>query len=61
MMLGLIEKIDPRDVMCLVGLAFLGTGLWWLEPWISFVAVGSILVALSILPDILVLKAKKRR
>jgi hypothetical protein len=57
----LIKLIDPRDVVCLIGLTFLGVGLWWFEPWISFVVVGSILVLLSVLPDILTLKSKKGR
>ena len=59
-MIGLVKKIDPRDVICLIGLCLLGTGLWWLEPWISLVTTGTILVILSIIPDIVVLKRKRR-
>jgi len=58
--MDLIKKIDPRDIVCIIGLSLLGTGLWWLEPWISLVTTGTILVVLSIIPDIVVLKRKRR-
>lgn len=58
--MNIFSKIDLQDVICLLGLCFLGTGLWWLEPWISFVVVGSILILLSVVPDIMIAKQHKK-
>ena len=56
----LIKKIDVRDVICLVGLSLLGTGLWWVKPWLSLVIIGSILIVFSIIPDVAALRQKRR-
>ena len=37
------------DAIGLAGLALLGTGLWWLQPWISLAVVGALLVGMAIL------------
>ena len=37
------------DAIGLAGLAMMGTGLWWVQPWISLVAVGALLVGMAIL------------
>ena len=37
------------DAIGLAGLAMMGTGLWWVQPWISLVVVGALMVGLAIL------------
>ena len=39
---------DFADLLIIVGLSSLGTGLWWFRPWVSLAAVGAILLVLGI-------------
>lgn len=56
----ILQHIELTDAICLVGLLFLGIGLWWYEPWVSFTAVGSLLIAISIAPSVLSWMARRR-
>ena len=40
--------IEYRDVVVLVGLIFLGSGLWLFHPWISLTVIGVIIILLGI-------------
>lgn len=42
-----LREVDAYDLIGLVGLAFVGVGLWWLAPWISFTVIGVFLLVIA--------------
>ena len=43
------RSFDMRDVFFVIGLSLLGYGLWLIKPWLMFITIGILLMALSIL------------
>jgi hypothetical protein len=41
----IIEAITLRDVLMIIGLALIGTGLYLFIPWVSFTVCGAIVFA----------------
>ena len=60
-LLNIVKHIARDDVVCLLGLVFIGIGLWWLQPWISLTVVGSLLFCLSVFPGIALMLRRKDR
>jgi hypothetical protein len=40
--------IEYSDVVVLVGLGFIGVGLWMFAPWVSLTTLGTLILLLSI-------------
>lgn len=40
----IIEAVTLRDVLMIIGLALIGTGLYLFIPWVSFVITGAIIL-----------------
>lgn len=40
------------DFLIFLGLGSLGTGLWWLRPWISLTVLGALLLILGLLGSV---------
>jgi hypothetical protein len=45
----ILKDISLPDIMVFGGLIFLGIGLWWFKPWVSFVTVGALLFGVGLL------------
>lgn len=43
-------NVDRVDILYYSGLTFMGIGLWWFRPWVSFVTVGALLFLTSFVP-----------
>lgn len=41
----IIEAVTLRDVLMIIGLALIGTGLYLFIPWVSFTVTGVIILA----------------
>jgi len=37
------QKIDMADIVMVIGLGLMATGLWWFEPKIALIIIGTIL------------------
>lgn len=48
-----MKNIDLKDVLALIGLSMLFSGLYMVSPWISLSVTGSVLLMIAFLPDIL--------
>jgi len=48
-LIGIIKKVDLRDVLLVVGLITLWYGLFLFAPWVSFAVCGALLLAAAYL------------
>ena len=56
-----LTQIEAADVFFVLGIGFLGVGLWWLKPWVSFSTVGAILIIYSLLPTLMSYRSSSGR
>ena len=42
------ENIEVRDITCAVGLALLGAGLWQIDPAYTLIAMGGVILYISL-------------
>lgn len=56
-----LTQIEAADVFFVLGIVFLGVGLWWFKPWVSFSIVGVILISYSLLPTFMSYRSSGRQ
>ncbi|MDN3021549.1 hypothetical protein [Streptomyces sp. S.PB5] len=53
--------MDRWDVLALLGIVFLGAGLWLIAPWLGLTVVGGALVVIGLGGSVLAEKAAARQ